>query len=61
MVCDEDADACSVDACADGDADGDGAPARPFPQHEVYAEVRGQKLPMRVTPMPFVPHRYFRG
>jgi len=31
------------------------------PQHEVYAEVRGQKLPMRVTPMPFVPHRYFRG
>ena len=31
------------------------------PQHEVYAEVRGQKLPMRVTPMPFVPHRYHRG
>jgi aminomethyltransferase len=31
------------------------------PQHEVYAEVRGQKVPMRVTPMPFVPHRYFRG
>ena len=30
-------------------------------QHEVYAEVRGQKVPMRVTPMPFVPHRYFRG
>jgi len=29
--------------------------------HEVYAEVRGQKLPMRVTPMPFVPHRYHRG
>ena len=32
-----------------------------LPQHEVYAEVRGQKVPMRVTPMPFVPHRYFRG
>ena len=31
------------------------------PQHEVYAEVRGQTVPMRVTPMPFVPHRYFRG
>jgi aminomethyltransferase len=31
------------------------------PQQEVYAEVRGQKQPMRVTPMPFVPHRYFRG
>ncbi len=31
------------------------------PQQEVYAEVRGQKLPMRVTPLPFVPHRYFRG
>jgi len=31
------------------------------PKHEVYAEVRGQKVPMIVTPMPFVPHRYFRG
>lgn len=31
------------------------------PQHEVYAEVRGQRVPMRVTPMPFVPHRYHRG
>ena len=30
-------------------------------QHEVYAEVRGQRVPMRVTPMPFVPHRYHRG
>jgi aminomethyltransferase len=29
-------------------------------QHEVYAEVRGQQLPMRVTPLPFVPHRYHR-
>ena len=30
------------------------------PQHEVYAEVRGKRLPMRVTPMPFHPHRYRR-
>jgi aminomethyltransferase len=29
--------------------------------HEVYAEVRGKRLPMRVAPMPFAPHRYFRG
>jgi aminomethyltransferase len=29
-------------------------------QHEVYAEVRGKRLPMRVVPMPFVPHRYQR-
>ena len=28
--------------------------------HEVYADVRGKKLPMRVTPMPFAPHRYQR-
>jgi glycine cleavage system T protein (aminomethyltransferase) len=28
--------------------------------HEVYAEVRGKRLPMRVTPMPFQPHRYRR-
>ena len=32
-----------------------------LPHHEVYAEVRGQKVPMRVTAMPFTPHRYFRG
>jgi aminomethyltransferase len=31
------------------------------PQHEVYAEVRGKRLPMRVVPMPFNPHRYHRG
>jgi aminomethyltransferase len=31
------------------------------PMHEVYAEVRGKRLPMRVTPMPFAPHRYHRG
>ena len=29
-------------------------------QHEVYAEVRGRRLPMRVTAMPFAPHRYHR-
>ncbi len=29
-------------------------------QQEVYADVRGKKLPMRVTPLPFSPHRYKR-
>ena len=29
--------------------------------HEVYADVREQKVPMRVQAMPFTPHRYFRG
>jgi aminomethyltransferase len=29
-------------------------------QHEVYAEVRGKRLPMRVTALPFAPHRYHR-
>ena len=28
--------------------------------HEVYAEVRGKRLPMRVTALPFTPHRYQR-
>ena len=28
--------------------------------HEVYAEVRGKRLPMRVTALPFVPHGYVR-
>ena len=32
-----------------------------LPQHEVYAEVRGKRQPMRVSTMPFAPHRYFRG
>jgi aminomethyltransferase len=27
----------------------------------VFADVRGKRLPMRVSPMPFAPHRYFRG
>jgi len=29
-------------------------------QHEVYAEVRGKRYPMRVSPMPFTPNRYHR-
>jgi aminomethyltransferase len=28
---------------------------------EVVAEVRGKRFPMRVSAMPFVPHRYYRG
>jgi aminomethyltransferase len=31
-----------------------------LPQHEVYADVRGKRLPMRVAPMPFAPHKYKR-
>jgi aminomethyltransferase len=27
---------------------------------EVYAEVRGKRLPMRIAPMPFAPHHYKR-
>ena len=27
----------------------------------LYAEVRGKRLPMKVVPLPFAPHRYFRG
>jgi aminomethyltransferase len=30
------------------------------PGHEVYAEVRGKRQPMRVATMPFTPHRYVR-
>jgi aminomethyltransferase len=26
----------------------------------VYAELRGQRMPMKVSPMPFVPHSYKR-
>jgi aminomethyltransferase len=29
--------------------------------HEVYAEVRGKRYPMRVTALPFTPNHYFRG
>jgi len=36
-------------------------PDHALPQHEVFAEVRGKRLPMRVTAMPFNPHNYFRG
>jgi len=32
-----------------------------LPSHEVYAEVRGKRYPMRVASMPFAPHRYHRG
>ncbi len=32
-----------------------------LPEHEVWAEVRGKRQPMRVTPLPFTPHRYHRG
>lgn len=32
-----------------------------LPHHEVYAEVRGKRQPMRVSTLPFTPHRYFRG
>ena len=32
-----------------------------LPDHEVYAQVRGRNQPMRVSLMPFAPHRYFRG
>jgi aminomethyltransferase len=27
----------------------------------VNAMVRGKAVPMTVSPMPFVPHRYYRG
>jgi aminomethyltransferase len=32
-----------------------------LPSHEVYAEVRGKRQPMRVTAMPFTLHRYQRA
>ena len=31
------------------------------PGSTLHAEVRGKRLPMKVVPMPFTPHRYFRG
>ena len=31
------------------------------PDTLLHAEVRGQRQPMRVCPLPFIPHRYFRG
>jgi len=32
-----------------------------LPHHEVYAEVRGKRVPMRVTALPFLTPRYHRG
>ena len=32
-----------------------------LPGTELAVEVRGRRLPARVVPMPFVPHRYYRG
>ena len=34
--------------------------ASPQPAPSVFAEVRGQRLPLRVAPMPFVPNTYKR-
>lgn len=31
-----------------------------IPHHEVFAEVRGKRVPMRVSAMPFAPHNYRR-
>ena len=35
--------------------------ADPPRRARVDAEVRGKRQPMRVSPLPFAPHRYFRG
>lgn len=32
-----------------------------LPSHEVWADVRGKRQPMRVCPLPFTPNRYHRG
>ena len=31
------------------------------PGTQLFAEIRGARLPLRVVPLPFVPHRYRRG
>ena len=31
------------------------------PGTDLFADVRSKRLPMQVAPMPFAPHRYFRG
>jgi aminomethyltransferase len=36
-------------------------PSHAQPGAEVFAEVRGKRLPMRVSTMPFAPHHYHRG
>ena len=35
-------------------------PSQAAPHGEVHAEVRGRRVAMRVTPLPFTPHRYQR-
>ena len=35
--------------------------AHTAPGTALEIEVRGKRLPAAVTPMPFVPHRYYRG
>ena len=34
---------------------------RAVPGTSLFAEVRGQRVPMQVAPLPFAPHHYFRG
>ena len=37
------------------------APDYAAPGTELFAMVRGKPVPMKVSAMPFVPTRYFRG
>jgi aminomethyltransferase len=37
------------------------APPEAAPGTRVNALVRGKPVPMEVSPMPFVPNRYYRG
>ncbi len=37
------------------------AKALAAPESRVFAEVRGNRVPLIVTPLPFVPHRYRKG
>jgi aminomethyltransferase len=37
------------------------AAAQAVPDAVVHADVRGRRQPMRIVPLPFAPHRYFRG
>jgi aminomethyltransferase len=36
-------------------------PALASPGTKLFAEVRGNRVPVSVHPLPFVPHRYFKG
>jgi aminomethyltransferase len=36
-------------------------PALSAPGTPLFADVRGKRQPMQVAPLPFTPHRYFRG